>query len=602
MTARQKRIASTNYVLIGLVGLTLVGMVGYSFYKGVRMTTMYAPLIDAAMVIKLETTTAHLWFEEILHGDRHESMETVWDHLDQADWYVKAMLKGGTNHEGTFIPLDDLEMRQKVLEAQEKLREFRQITQERLREKETSGPGTVIDQHYDAVFAEFIRKADEVEVRLQQVMASDLNRFKTTHAFLLIACLLLVVVFVILFRRLDSFRVEKLAAHFDSIRDISERENREKAILAERQNLYDMLDDLPVAFHVQAPDYSIPFANKIFQEKFGNPKGRMCYDLMHKRAEPCEECSTFRIFDTGETLQSVWTCFDGKTYLTVETHFRDIDGGPLVMEMAMDITQQTRAEEELISAYDLLEAKVKERTAALANVNEELGRSNQALNDFTAIASHDLGEPLRKIATFGNFLKESVNNLSEKEVEYLDRMQNAAERMQQLLDDLLSYSKVQLHVKPFAATNLEDEVEDVLLDLEVRMAETGGKVEILKLPTIDADRSQMSQLFLNLIGNALKFHREGVPPAITIDSSKTENNYWTITVEDNGIGFKKKCLEKIFKPFERLNGRSAYEGSGMGMAICQKIVERHHGTITAKSTPGEGSTFIITLPEKQKSI
>ena len=127
-------------------------------------------------------------------------------------------------------------------------------------------------------------------------------------------------------------------------------------------------------------------------------------------------------------------------------------------------------------------------------------------------------------------------------------------------------------------------------------------MEILKLPTIDADRSQMSQLFLNLIGNALKFHREGVPPAITIDSSKTENNYWTITVEDNGIGFKKKYLEKIFKPFERLNGRSAYEGSGMGMAICQKIVERHHGTITAKSTPGEGSTFIITLPEKQKSI
>ena len=601
MTARQKRIASTNYVLIGLIGLSLVGMVGYSFYKGVRMTTVYTPLIDAAMDIKLETTTAHLWFEEILHGDRHESMETVWDHLDRADWYVKAMLEGGTNHERTFVPLDDMEMRQKILEAQEKLREFRKITQERIEKIETSGPGTDVDQYYDTVFSEFIRKADEVEIRLHQVMASDLNRFKTTHAFLLTACLLLVVVFVILFRRLDFLRAEKLAAHFDSIRDISEHENREKTILAERQNLYDMLDNLPVAFHVQAPDYSVPFANKIFQKKFGNAKGRKCYDLMHKRTEPCEECNTFEIFDTGETRQSVWQSFDGETYLTVETPFKDIDGSPLVMEMAVDISQQKRAEDELISAYDLLEAKVKERTADLANVNEELERSNQALNDFTAIASHDLGEPLRKITTFGDFLKKSASNLSEKEADYLDRMQNAAGRMQQLLADLLSYSKVQLQVRPFEATNLEGEIEDVLSDLEVRIAETEAKVEILKLPTIDADRSQMSQLFLNLIGNALKFNREGVPPVITIDSSKTENNCWTVTVEDNGIGFKEKYLEKIFKPFERLNGRSAYEGSGMGMAICQKIVERHHGTITAKSTPGEGSTFIITLPEKQKS-
>ncbi|MBT6595716.1 MAG: hypothetical protein HOB34_06425, partial [Nitrospina sp.] len=179
MTARQKRIASTNYVLIGLIGLSLIGMVSYSFYKGVRMTTMYAPLIDASMVIKLETTTAHLWFEEILHGDRHETMETVWGHLDRADWYVKAMLEGGTNHEGTFVPLDDMEMRQKILEAQEKLREFREITEERIEKIETSGPGTDVDQYYDTVFSEFIRKADEVEIRLHQVMASDLNRFKT---------------------------------------------------------------------------------------------------------------------------------------------------------------------------------------------------------------------------------------------------------------------------------------------------------------------------------------------------------------------------------------------------------------------------------------
>ncbi len=598
MTARQKSIA--NYILIGLIGLSLIGMVGHSFYKGVQMSTKYAPLIDAAMVIKLETTTAHLWFEEILHGDRHENMETVWHHLGQASWYVKAMLEGGTNHKGTFIPLEDAQMRQKILEAGEKLREFRAITQQRIEAIKTSGSGTDIDQRYDAVFSEFIRKADEVEARLHQIMTADLNRFKITYAFLLATCLLLFVVFVILLRRLDSLRAEKLAAHFESLRDISERENREKAILAERQNLYDMLDNLPVAFHVQAPDYSVPFANKIFQERFGKVKGRMCYDLMHKRTQPCEPCNTFRVFDTEETRQSVWQCFDGRTYLTVETPFKDLDGGPLVMEMAVDITQQKKAEEELARAHDLLEIKVKERTAALADVNEELERSNQALNDFTAIASHDLREPLRKIVLFGDFLRDSVKNLSEKETDYIERMQTAVTRMQQFLDDLLSYSKVQLQVKPFAATDLEDEVKAVLSDLEVRIAETGGKVEILKLPAIDADRRQMGQLFLNLIGNALKFHREGVPPVITIDSCKAENNCWTVTVADNGIGFEERFIEKIFKPFERLHGRSVYDGSGMGMAICQKIVERHHGTLTAKSVPGKGSTFIVTLPEKQK--
>ena len=379
----------------------------------------------------------------------------------------------------------------------------------------------------------------------------------------------------------------------------AENKKRLEALYNERQNLYNMLDNLPVAFHLQAPDYSVPFANKMFQERFGSPEKKPCYDLMHKRKEPCEVCSPFKVFDTNETESSIWTSLDGHTYLTVVTPYKDIDGGPLVMEMAVDISQQKKAEEELIKAHHLLESKVAQRTAELAKTNEELKRSNQALNDFSAIASHDLGEPLRKIITFGNLLKNSATNLTEQETDYLLRMENGSIRMKRFIQDLLEYSQVHLKPKPFEPLNLDTEIQEVLSDLEIRMVEVAGKVETENLPAFEADKLQIRQLFQNLIGNSLKFHQKGIPPVITISCRLVENGFLEISVQDNGIGFEEKYIDKVFKPFERLNGRSAYEGSGMGLAICKKIVERHNGTLNVNSTLGEGTIFKITLPQKQ---
>lgn len=232
-----------------------------------------------------------------------------------------------------------------------------------------------------------------------------------------------------------------------------------------------------------------------------------------------------------------------------------------------------------------------------------LERSNNDLKDFASIVAHDLQEPLRKIVTFGDMLKEKIVVTDEQGCEFIERMQKSTVRMQNFINDLLDFSKVTTRAKPFEPTDYRVVICQVLEDLETRISQTGGVINLRDLPILDSDPFQIRQLFQNLIGNALKFHQEGVPPVININSQRgTDNKSWDITVEDNGIGFNEKYLSRIFLPFERLHGHSEFEGNGMGLAICQKIVARHGGTITAKSTPKKGSTIIITLPEEQYKL
>jgi PAS domain S-box-containing protein len=237
---------------------------------------------------------------------------------------------------------------------------------------------------------------------------------------------------------------------------------------------------------------------------------------------------------------------------------------------------------------------------------QELTRSNDELQQFAFIASHDLQEPLRKIKAFGDRLKVSCEDaLNPQGRDYLDRMQNAAQRMQTLIEDLLSLSRVTTRAQPFVPVNLTQITQEVLSDLEVRIQQTGGRVEVGELPIIHGDPLQMRQLLQNLIGNALKFHRPEEPPVIKIynqnlvnssDNISVASEHCQIIVEDNGIGFDEKYLDRIFNVFQRLHGRSEYEGTGIGLAICRKIVERHQGNITAQSQPGQRTKFIVTLP------
>jgi light-regulated signal transduction histidine kinase (bacteriophytochrome) len=229
----------------------------------------------------------------------------------------------------------------------------------------------------------------------------------------------------------------------------------------------------------------------------------------------------------------------------------------------------------------------------------ELQRSNSELQDFASVASHDLQEPLRKIQSFADELKINIGHCIEAEdLDTLERMIAAARRMRNLINDLLTFSRITTMAKPFMPVDLNSLLKEVLSDLEVRTRDSGGQIEAGHLPTIDADPLQMRQLLQNLIGNGLKFHRAGVAPIIKI-SGTNGGAHCHLTIADNGIGFDEKYLDRIFTIFQRLHGRNEYEGTGIGLAICRKIVERHGGELTARSAVGEGATFIITLPVKQ---
>jgi signal transduction histidine kinase len=259
---------------------------------------------------------------------------------------------------------------------------------------------------------------------------------------------------------------------------------------------------------------------------------------------------------------------------------------------------------ELRLASEALAAKVdeQERTAAeLRRLATNLEASNRELQNFASVASHDLQEPLRKIQAFGSRLAARARGqLDPESLDYLERMQNATARMQTLIDDLLTLSRVSTEARSVQAVDLGRVVREVLADLETRIEATGAEIEVDPLPRLPADATHMRQLFQNLISNALKFVGPGVPPRVRISAERVADppGWWRIAVRDNGIGFEDKYLDRIFTVFQRLQGRSAYEGTGIGLAICRRIVERHGGSITATSRPGEGSTFLVTLPAR----
>jgi signal transduction histidine kinase len=230
------------------------------------------------------------------------------------------------------------------------------------------------------------------------------------------------------------------------------------------------------------------------------------------------------------------------------------------------------------------------------------------LEQFASVASHDLQEPLRKIQAFGDRLATRYQPvLGEQGQEYVARMQSSATRMRRLIDDLLEFSRVTTKAQPLEKCDLGQIAREVVSDLESRLQQTGGRVDIGPLPTIRSDPTQMRQLLQNLIGNALKFHRPNVAPMIDVrgrvltsegngqvDSSPKPQA--EVVVTDNGIGFEQQFAERIFDVFQRLHGRQEFEGTGMGLAICRRIVERHGGHIRAESQPGAGARFIVTLP------
>jgi PAS domain S-box-containing protein len=296
----------------------------------------------------------------------------------------------------------------------------------------------------------------------------------------------------------------------------------------------------------------------------------------------------------GRTEQESWRVRkDGSHFWAdvIVTALRDDDG------KLRGFSKVTRD----FTARKASEDAVREAGLKLRAYATRLERSNRELETFASVASHDLQEPLRKIRAFGDRLTGKYGaQLEPTGRDYLARMCGAAARMQDLIENLLTISRITTKAQPFSPVDLGSVARDVLSDLESRIAQTAGRVEIGELPSVEADATQMHQLLQNLLGNALKFHRPGVPPVVRVSSrALLGGDRFEIQVQDSGLGFDDQYSERIFGMFQRLHGHSEFEGTGIGLAICRKIVERHGGTIVARGVPGQGAFFTVTLPFRQ---
>ena len=282
----------------------------------------------------------------------------------------------------------------------------------------------------------------------------------------------------------------------------------------------------------------------------------------------------------GEPRWFEWRCMQA---------FNDDDEVELIIAMSRDLTEQRLAE------------------FRSQRVAERLEESNRDLLEFAQVASHDLQEPLRKVTAFSGRLEAKLDGkLDEQGQDYMRRMNSAVHRMQNLIDDLLTFARVTTRGTAMVNTPLREIIERVLSDLEIAIDESGAEIDLGRMPTLPVDSSQMAQLFQNLIGNALKFRRDDVAPRISISarhvlpknfgSDEPPKGWYDISIVDNGIGFDEEYITKIFAPFQRLHGRSEYAGTGVGLSVCRRIAERHQGSIVASSGEGEGATFVVRLP------
>jgi PAS domain S-box-containing protein len=509
---------------------------------------------------------------------------------DQVDALFEAL--------GRLVESDAAQSR-RLESLREPRRQFFALQQVEMSARSEAGPSpveTLIDRpktaeltrRIEAVLAEF----EGAQNRLVSLSADEADRIaRQNHAVILAGTML---TFIALWKAGSMI-----------LRDFAARRRAEEALANEHNLFSSIIDTMPDQIFVKDVKGRYILDNAAHRRYLGIPAHQLIEGTSAADYFPPEISEKFlaedrRILETGQPVMNreMAVTRAGTTERWLEATkvpLRDADGSIVgLVGVSSDVTERKHNEQRL------------HRFA------EQLARSNAELQNFANVASHDLQEPLRKIQAFGDRLRaKCAPQLGEAGLEYLGRMENAARRMQILIQDLLKLSRLVTQAQPFEPVDLDKTLRDVLSDLVVPIGEKSADIQVGPLPTVEGDPVQLWQLFQNLVNNAMKFQRPGVRPAIRISGrvfeapanflpdSQPGDRYAEIAVSDNGIGFEEKFAEQIFIVFQRLHSRDEYEGTGIGLAVCRKITDRHAGQIVARSSPGGGATFLVTLPVQQ---
>ena len=620
MSIRNPGSLSRLYLTLAVFTVTIVGSMVYVLHTGTQMSVTHGPQIDAAMEIKLEATSAHLWFEEVVGGDRHEDLEEVLRHLDSAQWYAQAMLEGGENSEGRFVPLDEPDLREDILSVQRKLTDFRRLTMQRWNAAEVSGIGTDVDQRYDAVFREFIQLADSVEARVQGIVAGEIVSFRRVQMALIACSMALGILVTLAFRKY-----------------IVDRNQAERALRESEENLAITLNSIGDAVIATDAEGNVtrmnPVAQRLTGWKLSQALGRCVEQVFCIVNEDSRKPVVTPVQDVlrtgtimGLTNHTALISRDGREYPIADSAapIRDALGRLVGVVMVFrDVTEERRAvrsaqkhAEELESANEELEAQQGQLHAQkrdLLTVNQELAKArsaseaaNQAKSEFLANMSHEIRTPMTAILGFADVLLEhgDLENAPPERIDAARTIKRNGEYLIAIINDILDLSKIEagkVIVEQIACSPSQIAAEATSL-VSARAKEKRIQLNVEcngPIPeTIRTDPMRLRQILINLVSNAIKFTWSGSVRLVIRYVADADRPLMQFDVVDTGVGMTDEQAAQLFQPFMQADTSTTrkFGGTGLGLRISKQLARLLGGDVeVVKTQPEVGTRFRFTI-------
>lgn len=529
------------FILIGLLSVIILGSMGYVLWLGNHMIAVQTPVLDASMEIRLEAAKAHLWFEEIIAGDKNEDINKVMEYINKADWFAKVMLEGGENSIWTFSPLEDETVRKGVIEIRKEIADFKQITLERWHNRESSGIGTDIDQKYDKVFEDLNAKAAKAEIDLQRVLNRQLRNFKIFQGVLIGICILVTITVA------------------GAIGKLLRRQVMDKTLLNSMNQQLNATNQ-----QLQAGKQKLSAAN---QQLKAHEQQLLAVNQQLKASEQ-------QLLAANQQLNA-----NNQHLMANEQHLKSIN-------------KQLE--------YQILERRKIEHALELARREAEL--ANTFKSQFLANMSHEIRTPMNAVLGFSELLSEE--ELTDLQREYVNTLCSSGKHLLELINDILDFSKIEagklnIEMNDCSLRDLLAVIESMIHPLA---KEKDLKFEIREdsdLPAnVRTDQTRLQQCLINLVNNAVKFTEKGhVYVNISVED-KNNQPHIRFDVEDTGIGIPADRQESIFESFTQADGSNSrkYGGTGLGLTITRQLAKLLGGELTLTSEVGKGSVFSIVIP------